>query len=244
MRAGTVSGEGMDDRPVGTVRNLLVVVLTVGTGAVDATTFLHLGNVFSSVITGNLVLLAIAAGTRHAALAISSGVALAGYAAGVFIAAPVAAWQSRSHRVWPAAVTAALLAEACALAGVALGWELTGGHPAGTVKLTMAGVAAAAMGMQSTAVRRLGNVSTTYLTGTLTGVVSGLVTRSRPDSLWRSVGVLLAIVCGAVVAALVAQRAPAWLPVVILTPVSLVIATAAVSARTGPGGQGPKTSTR
>jgi uncharacterized membrane protein YoaK (UPF0700 family) len=233
----------MDDRRAGAVRDVLVVVLTLGTGAVDATTFLHLGNVFSSVITGNLVLLAMAAGTRRAALAISSGVALVGYAAGVLAAAPIAARRSRSHRVWPAAVTATLLAEGCVLAGLALGWELTSGHPAGSVKITMAAVAAAAMGMQSAAVRRLGNVSTTYLTGTLTGVVSGLVTRTRPDRLWRSIGVLLAIVCGALAAALVTQYAPAWLPLVVLAPVSVVIAMAVVSARADPGGREPKAGT-
>ena len=38
-------------------RDALVVVLGLTTGAVNAVTFLRLGNVFSSVLTGNLVLL-------------------------------------------------------------------------------------------------------------------------------------------------------------------------------------------
>jgi len=38
-------------------------------------------------------------------------------------------------------------------------------------------LAAAAMGLQSTAMRRLGQVSTTYLTSTLTGILSGLALR-------------------------------------------------------------------
>ena len=65
------------------IRDSLVVVLTLTTGAVDVTSFLALGNVFSSVVTGDLVLLGAAAGTGRPELAVHSGVALAGYLAGV-----------------------------------------------------------------------------------------------------------------------------------------------------------------
>ena len=47
-------------------RDGLLVLLTLTTGAVDASSFLHLGNVFSSVITGNLVLLGLSAATGPA----------------------------------------------------------------------------------------------------------------------------------------------------------------------------------
>jgi uncharacterized membrane protein YoaK (UPF0700 family) len=43
----------------GAGRDGLLVLLTLTTGAVDASCFLHLGNVFSSVITGNLILLGV-----------------------------------------------------------------------------------------------------------------------------------------------------------------------------------------
>ena len=72
-------------------RDMLVVVLTVTTGGVDAAAFLHLGHVFSSVITGTMVLLGVAAGTHNAVLAENCAVALASYVAGVAIAAPLAA---------------------------------------------------------------------------------------------------------------------------------------------------------
>ncbi len=52
------------------IRDVLVAALTVTTGAVDATAFLALGKVFSSVITGNLVLLGVAAGSGNAGEAI------------------------------------------------------------------------------------------------------------------------------------------------------------------------------
>lgn len=55
-------------------------MLTLSTGALDAVTFLRLGKVFSSVITGNLALLGVAAGQHDATLALNGGLALAGYA--------------------------------------------------------------------------------------------------------------------------------------------------------------------
>jgi uncharacterized membrane protein YoaK (UPF0700 family) len=82
---------------------------------------------------------------------------------------------------------------------------------------------AGAMGIQSAAVRQLGGMSTTYLTGTLTAVVAELVTRDRQPGLVRSAGVLTAIVAGAVIGGLVAGHAPGWLPAVILTPLAAVI---------------------
>ena len=64
-------------------RDMLVVLLSVTTGAVDAAAFLHLGHVFSSVVTGTMVLLGVAAGTHNPALAENCAVALASYVAGV-----------------------------------------------------------------------------------------------------------------------------------------------------------------
>jgi hypothetical protein len=42
------------------------------------------------------------------------------------------------------------------------------------------------MGMQSTAVRRFGQMSSTYLTSTLTEVIAALAVRKRPEDLERS----------------------------------------------------------
>ena len=79
------------------------------------------------------------------------------------------------------------------------------------------------MGIQSAAVRELGGMSTTYLTGTLTAVITELATRDRKPGLARSLGVLAAIVSGAVAGGLVAEHAPAWLPAVIMTPLAVVV---------------------
>lgn len=207
----------------GAVRDGLLVLLTLTTGAVDAACFLHLGHAFSSVITGNLVLLAISAGTQDPSLAVHSGIAVAGYSAGVLIAAPIGARGGDDEGTWPASVTVTLVAEFCVLAVFCAGWEVTGGRPGGTPQVLLIAVLAVAMGMQSAAVRKLGGMSTTYLTGTLTSVIAGLVTRDRPAGFARSVGVLVAILPGAVAGALLAQYAPAWLPAVVMTPLAVVV---------------------
>ena len=135
-------------------RDYRVVLLTITSGAVNAVSFLALGKVFSSVITGNLVLLGVAATTHSSTQAVHAGLAIAGYAAGVLMGAPLAARRSHRAGTWPASVTATLGAELIVLAGFCIGWELSAGSPHGGGQLALLIVAAAAMGMQSAAVRR------------------------------------------------------------------------------------------
>ena len=205
------------------IRDSLVVVLTLTTGAVDAASFLALGNVFGSVITGNLVLLGVAAGAARPDLAVHSGVALAGYVAGVAIGAPIAVHADDHGRTWPPRVTVTLLVELGVLAAFSIGWELAGAAPRGGVQLALVAVLAAAMGLQAAAVRRLGQMSSTYLTSTLTGLVAGLVTGSKPDGMARSLGILAAIITGAAVAGVIVKTVPGWLPAVVLLPLGVVI---------------------
>jgi uncharacterized membrane protein YoaK (UPF0700 family) len=218
----------------GVARDGLLVLLTLTTGAADASSFLHLGNVFSSVITGNLILLGVAAATQSSSLAIHGGTALAGYSVGVLIGAPIATRRSSSGETWPPSVTVTLAAEFCVLAGFSAGWELTGGHPGSTAQLLLIAALAVAMGIQSAAVRELGGMSTTYLTGTLTAVIAELATRDRGPGLARSLGVLAAIVSGAVAGGLVAEHAPAWLPAVILAPLAAVVIASVTFEMAGP----------
>lgn len=121
-------------------------------------------------------------------------------------------------QVWPVAVTRTLLFELIAVAAFSAGWEVTGARPAGAAQLVLAGAAGACMGIQAAAVRRLGRFSTTYLTGTMTGVMAGAVTGRRPEGLVRSAGVFAATLVG--------SAAPAWLPALLLIPLALVIALA------------------
>jgi uncharacterized membrane protein YoaK (UPF0700 family) len=214
-------------------RDLLAVVMTLTTGCADAVCFLHLGQAFASVITGNLVLLGLSAAKGLGSVAASSGIALGGYCAGVLAGAPIA----REHeprdpaRLWPARVTACLAVELAVLAAFSVAWEVTGGRPAGVTRMLLLATMSVAMGMQSAAVRRLGQFSTTYMTSTLTGVLAGLVTAAKPDGLGRSLGVLAAIAAGAVAGAVTADAVPALLPLVLLAPLAAAIAGSLALAR-------------
>jgi uncharacterized membrane protein YoaK (UPF0700 family) len=216
-----------------TARDYRVVLLTITSGAVNAVSFLALGKVFSSVITGNLVLLGVSATTHSSIEAAHAGLGIAGYAAGILIGAPLAAGRSQPTGTWPASVTATLGVELVVLAGFCVGWELSDGSPHAGGQLALLIVAAAAMGMQSAAVRRLGQMSSTYLTSTLLGVLADLATRTRPDGLGRSLGALAAVVVGALAGGILARSAHAWLPVAVLLPLAVVVAGSVVVARHG-----------
>jgi uncharacterized membrane protein YoaK (UPF0700 family) len=218
------------------LRDFRVVIVTLTTGALDATTFLLLGKVFSSVITGNLVLLGVSAATASSAEAVHSGLALAGYAAGVAVGARLVAG-GEPRAIWPRSVTVTLGVELCVLVAFCVGWELSHGRPGGAAQLALLVLAAAAMGMRSTAIRKLGQMSTTYLTSTLTGVVGSLAIGKVPDAVGRSTGVIVTMIIGAVVGGTLAIHAYAWLPAIILLPLALVIA-AAIAEEDPPAGAG------
>jgi len=273
----------MDHRPDGRVLTVIAVALTFASGAMDVASFTRLGSVFTSVMTGNIVLWGLAAARGSLTLASHTAVAIVGYIAGVAggsriaVGAPGAGGrsaaggdgreggdgkdaggkdgdeQARDARAaegragaWPAHVTWALLAELALLGGFAVGWEITGAEPGGWVQFCLLAVAAAGMGVQSSAVKYMGltEVSTTYLTGTLTGLVSSLVSPGpRATDRWRRLGVLLGLAAGASLTGLLVATAPDGVPALPLAALvtCVVLATwpqarTAGRARGKPGG--------
>lgn len=205
-------------------RDVLLIVLTLTTGTLDAVTFVRLGKVFSSVITGNLALLGIAAGQQSGSLALNAGLSLAGYAVGVAVASLIAGTPEQGQPTWPPHVTRALAAETAVLAAFSGEWLADGANPVGGSRIALLILAGAAMGMQSATIRRLGQMSTTYLTSTLTAMITDLTLRRRPADGSRSTGILLAFVIGAAVGTLIALHAPYWVPAPVLVPIVLVLA--------------------
>lgn len=201
-----------------------MVVLALTTGAVNAVTYLRLGKIFSSVITGNLALLGVSAGQQNAGLALNGGLALAGYGVGVLAGGALAGTPDEGQPTWPRQATVTLAAELAVLAGFSGGWLAAGGHPSGGPRLTLLAVAAAGMGMQSTAIRRLGPMSTTYLTSTLIGILQALAIRRWPSQWQRSTGVLLAYLIGAVLGGLAVLLAPPAVPAAVLVPLAVAVA--------------------
>ncbi|GAA4862126.1 YoaK family protein [Saccharopolyspora rosea] len=213
--------------PLGT----LAVVLTFGTGAVDVISFTRLGEVFSSVMTGNLVLLGLAVARVSAPLAVHTALAFAGYIAGAAVGSRITGPPRPRGRVWPPRVTAVLVVEAAVIAAFTGGWVVTDAHPDGAWQLALLGLASLGMGLQSAAMRGLGGrtkVSTTYLTGMLTGVVAGLVAPGRSEFDVRATTILAAAAAGAAAGGGLLLVAPRLVPVLPLAALAVVIAAAAL----------------
>jgi uncharacterized membrane protein YoaK (UPF0700 family) len=201
-------------------RDLLLITLGIVTGATDASAFERLGHVFASVITGNLILLGVSAAQGDGTLALFAGCALAGYAAGVVLAAPR---RDQPERVWPQGATHALVFDLGLLIAFTVGWELSAQAPERGSQVLLVVLASAAMGVQSTAVRRLGQMSTTYLTSTLVGVLEALRRGQWSGDHARSVGVLVAALAGAAVATALILHARRWVPVLQIVPLIVVV---------------------
>jgi uncharacterized membrane protein YoaK (UPF0700 family) len=177
-------------------------------------------------------------------------VAVAGYVAGVSLGTRIAwhhtprpaggetANDQEKEAAWPPHIILALLTEVVLLAGVTAGWEATGTRPAGAAQFVILILAACAMGIQSAAVNQmgLGNVSTTYLTGTLTGLVSAI---TRPDGTRagrRRPAVLAGLLAGAVLAGVFVANAATVVPFLPLLAISAATALASGQVRRGRSG--------
>jgi uncharacterized membrane protein YoaK (UPF0700 family) len=209
-----------------------VVVLAVTTGAVNAVTFLRLGKVFASVMTGNLALFGVATAQHDGELAINGGVAMAGYGLGVVVGVLFARRPREGQPAWPSQVTVTLALELAVLAAFSGGWLAAAGHPSGGWQLVLLAVVSDAMGMQATAVRRLGQMSSTYLTSTLTSLLEGLALRRSPADWQRSGAAVCALVIGAVCGGLATLHAPATVPAAVMVPLAVVLACRVPAAMT------------
>ena len=214
------------------LRQTLVVTLAVVSGATDAIGLLVLGGAFTSVMTGNMVLLGVAASSADGTLAASSGFAILAFCAGAALGARLAGSAQKSDRVWPRPVTVGLAVELVFVAGYAVGWWVTDGSPAPGVALAMLLSTALALGIQSSTVQRFGvsGMSTTYLTGTLTTVVIRLASGRGVREVWHSVEILLGLVVGAAAGAALVLLAPMLAPALQLLALGAVVVVGATVA--------------
>lgn len=224
---------------------MLVVLLAVNSGATDAIGFISLGGAFTSVMTGNMVLLGIASGTRQASLAVHASAAIVCFILGGVAGARIAGQPSDSSDVWPSSVTTALRVELVLVATYALGWEVLGGHPHGLWAAVLLGVNAVALGIQSSAIQRFGvsGLSTTYMTGTLTTLVIRLTHTHNFRQVTHSLQLLLGLILGAASGALLAVSLAWAAPLVQLLSLGAVVV-AAVALHGDSVGRTPRAPTR
>jgi uncharacterized membrane protein YoaK (UPF0700 family) len=158
-----------------------ILLFTWAAGSVDAITYLT-AHVFTANMTGNTVLLGIAAGQARAEPVISAVLALIAFVLGVVLGA-LAVGEGNSVSA-AAAVRRAVWVETAILAFFALSSFAPPVLSRRTTVVLLIVSSGLAMGMQSAAVRRLKlpGIATTYITGTITSLFSGLVHRFHQKS--------------------------------------------------------------
>jgi uncharacterized membrane protein YoaK (UPF0700 family) len=210
---------------------VLLLMLTVNTGVVDAVSILSLGRVFVANMTGNVVFVGFAAAGAPGFSLSASLWALGGFVAGAYIGGllirRIAVHRGRLF-------SAAMLIETVTLV-VALVISVTGGHLLSTAEIdAVAASAAIGLGMQNAVVRHLAvpDLTTTVLTMTLTGIAADVFSANHTPAAVRRVAALLAMLGGAVVGALVVlhQGRTAGLAVA-LALVAVTAAAAVIAAR-------------
>ena len=212
-------------------RDLLLVALTFAAGSVDAVALLRL-DVFTAVMTGNIVLLGLAVGQGSFGNALRSIIALVAYGVGVVVGARiVGAVVIETH--WSRKVTRALAVEWVLQLAFLIGWFITGANPDGVSAAALIALSGVAMGIQAATARALApGMSTTYVTGTLTGLLSELsALGSVSGDRRRRASIVVALALGAVAGALVLSAVPLLAPAIPLAVVGAVVLVAATRFR-------------
>ncbi len=227
----------MGSSPADRHARALLAALAFTAGCTDAVTYVALGHVFTANMTGNTVLLGIALVAGSPVRIARSACAVAGFCLGVALAARVIA--ERGDLLWSRRVTGALAGEAAVLA--VLG-TLVAIHGATKGSLYwLIALSGAAMGAQSAAGQAIAvpGVATTFITGTVTGLVAGMITRGDrwgeaprvAHGRVRLAGVVWAIYLGAAVAGAAAARAVGAHAIWIAAGVAAAITAIAYSRR-------------
>jgi uncharacterized membrane protein YoaK (UPF0700 family) len=150
---------------------LLLIVLTVVTGLVDAVSYLKLGHVFVANMTGNVVLLGLAVGGVSEFSVAVSLAAIGSFLLGALAGGRLGSSTGEHRGRFLALATYAQVSIVGAAFVVSLvSSDVSGGIPAYALVVLLA----FAMGLQNAAARRLGvpDLTTTVLTLTFTGLAA------------------------------------------------------------------------
>jgi uncharacterized membrane protein YoaK (UPF0700 family) len=235
MTAGTSPGPGgspelpsrADAVGVGGRRESLLIGLTVAAGAVDAVSYLGLGQIFTANMTGNVVFLALAVGERSLLTALRSVGALIGFSAGAIAAGQILGPQ-RTPGTWSRAVTWLLWGELACLVAFGVVWTSTGGEPAPEVLYLLIGLSSFGMGLQNALARHqaVPGLTTTVITTALTGFMMdlpalGISGPGQRRAGWAAVALFSGAAVGATLMVVARPLAP-WLTVATVALVAAV----------------------
>ncbi len=164
-------------------RDFRLLILAASAGSADGWSYFGFGHAFVANMTGNTVLLGLAVFQLHGDV-LHPLIALGCYAAGAALGS-LFTGRVPADTVWSRAISRTLLLEALLLLAAEGGWiaiRLHAGH-APDLDLLL-GTVALAIGMQSGAMVQLKipGIVTTYITGTWTTLLSGLVHLARHEA--------------------------------------------------------------
>ena len=206
-----------------------LALLSFASGATDVLAFMKLGHLFTSAMTGNTALLAIALGQGHVAAAGRSLTALLGFALGVALATVVNARlaQPSSPSIDPSRL---LLLELLFLVSCTALWNASSEPIEGGVLYVVVLLSALSMGIQAVAARtvNVSGISTIVFTSgvirivtAVTGAVAGSASsEASPPSMASELAAFLAYGCGALLVGVMASW-QVWL--VLWIPTAAVI---------------------
>jgi uncharacterized membrane protein YoaK (UPF0700 family) len=193
-------------------RGAALALLSFTAGSMDAIAFLTLGEVFTSAMSGNTILLGLALGQGRMSAASHSLAAFVGYVVGVAVATLPLRKPARGIK-WT------LILEVLFLAVFAGLWTACGGPVGSFETYALIAFSAIAMGLQGAVGRaiRIPGIPTVVITSTLTAIVAALSERvlagNRPvlaTSTKQQIGTFLMYLVSAIVTGLAVSR---WLVV-------------------------------
>jgi len=207
-------------------RNTFLIGITAAAGWLDALAFLHLGKVFNSIMTGNVVFLGLGIGNGNGGLVLRAGVALTAFAFGAFAGAQIVG-PNLTTGAAAQRLPRALPIEGGLLIAFAVLWLAIGSpadHPVPQVVLL--GIGAIAMGVQAAIAiaLKVPNIATVALTGTIAQLGAFAGWRRRDDAIPRDVpspALMATLILTYLLGALIVALAPDW-PVLALGPVVLL----------------------
>ena len=183
-----------------TQRDILLIALTIASGAVDAISYFGLGKTFSAFMTGNMVFLSFGLARLGGPALLPVITALCVFAAGSYVGFRIWAVRGDNTGLWPPRMSVLLLLVAISETGFLAVWAVTGARPSTITADVLLGLFSLAMGIQTAAVRSLSVQGVFTTAGTFTFVaVVGILAGARPRAeMGRLIGVLIGLITGAV----------------------------------------------
>jgi len=207
---------------------LLLVLLTVVTGLVDAYSYLQLGHVFVANMTGNVVFLAFALGGTAGFIWWASILAIATFSVGAFIGGRIRAAHG-AHRAKHLLVAASVQGVFFA-ASLVVALAVSAPYPDGVIAAQI-GLLGVGMGVQNATARALAvpDLTTTVLTLTITGIsADSTAAGGKSSKIGRRLVSIASMFVGALVGTLLIHVG--LVPLVLAVAVVLVATVIVISA--------------